>query len=284
MRCRYCGAENPHDEMRCVRCQRRLASDARPSPESCPVIETAVAPALDAAPARAPRQGLRLAVTRPEAEPRPAVAVQPALFPYREPRKVVGFDQYAAPAEARRRHDAGSAAPRRKDRPGQAAFDFDLPSPPSRPLTREIHRRKDYAVAPLQLRAMATAFDLGLSLGFSAAFLLTVRLFLGRLPLETPFLLAYAAATVLISGLYKLLWCAFGQVSLGLQGAHLNVVSFDGLRPTCGQRFLRLFAGWLSVASAGMGMLWALSDQETLTWHDHISQTLLTHQPPEDAD
>jgi uncharacterized RDD family membrane protein YckC len=73
-------------------------------------------------------------------------------------------------------------------------------------------------------------------------------------------------------------------VSLGLQGAHLNVVSFDGLRPTRGQRILRLFAGWLSVASAGMGMLWALTDQESLTWHDHISQTLLTHQPPEEEE
>jgi uncharacterized RDD family membrane protein YckC len=74
----------------------------------------------------------------------------------------------------------------------------------------------------------------------------------------------------------------FGQVSLGLQGAHLNVVSFDGLRPTSALRFARLWAGWLSVLSAGMGVLWALSDQETLTWHDHVSQTMLTHQPAEE--
>jgi hypothetical protein len=33
-----------------------------------------------------------------------------------------------------------------------------------------------------------------------------------------------------------------------------------------------------------MGMLWALTDQESLTWHDHISQTLLTHQPPEEEE
>ncbi len=284
MRCRYCGAENPHDELRCTRCQRRLAADARPAPDTYPVIETAAAPALDTAPARVAPKGPRLAASRPAAAARAAAAVQPALFPYREPRKVVGFEQYAAPGETRRPAEPGRSTPRRRPVTGQSAFDFDAPAPPSRPLTREIHRRTDYEVAPLRLRAMATAFDLGLAAGFAAAFLLTVRLCLGFLPLETPFRLAYAAAAVMIAGIYKLLWCTFGQVSLGLQGAHLNVVSFDGLPPTCGQRFLRLFAGWLSVASAGMGVLWAMSDQETLTWHDHISQTMLTHRLPEDED
>lgn len=284
MRCRYCGAENPHDEPRCTRCQRRLASDARPAPESYPVIETAVAPALDVASAPVAAKGPQLAASRKDAAPRASVAVQPALFPYREPRKVVGFEQYNSPAETRKGQDSNRSAPRRRPVTGQSAFDFDAPVPPSRPLTREIHRRADYEVAPLRLRAMAAAFDLGLAVGFTAAFLLTVRLCLGFLPMETPFRFAYAAAAVMITGIYKLLWCTFGQVSLGLQGAHLNVVSFDGLRPTCGQRFLRLFAGWLSVASAGMGVLWALSDQETLTWHDHISQTLLTHQPPDEEE
>jgi uncharacterized RDD family membrane protein YckC len=212
------------------------------------------------------------------------VAVQPALFPYREPGKVVGFEQYAGPSDGRKPPEGGKTAPRRRQVAGQSAFDFDNPAPPPRPLTREIHRRKDYEVAPLQLRAMATAFDLGLAVGFTAAFLLTVRLCLGFLPLDLPFRYAYGAAALCIAGIYKLLWCMFGQVSLGLQGAHLNLVSFDGLRPTCGQRFARLIAGWLSVASAGMGVLWALSDQEKLTWHDHISQTLLTHQPPDDEE
>lgn len=282
MRCRYCGAENPHDELRCVRCQRRLAVDARPSPESFPVIETAAAPALDIAQAQAASRGPKLAVSRSDAQPRASVAVQPALFPFREPRKVVGFDQYSGPGDTRKGQDSSRPAPRRRASTGQSAFDFDTPAPPPRPLTREIHRRQEYQVAPLQLRAMAALFDIGLSLGFFLMFLLTVRLCLGFVPLETPFLFAYGAAAVCISCAYKLLWCAFGQTSLGLQGAHLNVVSFDGLRPTCGQRFLRLGAGWLSVLSAGMGVLWALSDQESLTWHDHISQTLLTHQPPED--
>jgi len=27
----------------------------------------------------------------------------------------------------------------------------------------------------------------------------------------------------------------------------------------------------LSMASAGLGLVWALVDEENLTWHDHIS-------------
>lgn len=287
MRCRYCGAENPHSEHRCVRCQRRLTAEVRTAPDTYPIIETAAAPDLHntPAPAAAAPRGPQLAASRPDAAPRATVAVQPPLFPYREPRKVVGFEQYTGPNEVgRRTPDSARQGQRRKAAPGQGTFDFDAPVPPSRPLTREILRHADYAVAPLQLRAMAALFDAGLSLGFAAAFLLTVRLCLGFLPMDTPFRIAYAAAAVIICGLYKLLWCSFGQVSLGLQGAHLNVVSFDGLKPTVAQRFLRLAAGWLSLASAGMGVLWALSDPERLTWHDHISQTLLTHRPPEDED
>jgi uncharacterized RDD family membrane protein YckC len=290
MRCRYCGAENPHDELRCGKCQRRLAQpQASPSRDAYPVIETAAAPALDSLRESAPRAsaapaGPQLAAARAGAAARTAPPVQPALFPYREPRKVVGFGEYSAPPAVKKSAETARHAPKHKLVPGQSSFDFTAPAPPSRPLTREIHRRADYAVAPLQLRAMASLFDLGLSVGFLALFLLTVRLCLGFLPLSTPFLFCYAGAALVITGVYKLLWCMFGHVSLGLQGAHLNVVSFDGLRPTCAQRFMRLFAGWLSVASAGMGVLWALSDQEKLTWHDHISQTLLTHQPPDEED
>jgi uncharacterized RDD family membrane protein YckC len=196
----------------------------------------------------------------------------------------VAFGEYGGPPEEAKTSTAPRPAQKRKPIPGQAAFDFNAPAPPTRPLTREIHRRSDYRVAPLQLRAMAALFDMGLSAGFLALFLVTLRLCLGTLPLTTPFLICYAAAAVIITGIYKLLWCMFGQVSLGLQGAHLNVVSFDGLRPTAAQRMARLWAGWLSVLSAGMGVLWALSDQETLTWHDHVSQTMLTHQPPEADD
>jgi hypothetical protein len=35
-------------------------------------------------------------------------------------------------------------------------------------------------------------------------------------------------------------------------------------------------SGFLSLAAGGLGLLWALVDEETLTWHDHISKTFPT--------
>jgi hypothetical protein len=39
---------------------------------------------------------------------------------------------------------------------------------------------------------------------------------------------------------------------------------------------MRQLAGLLSVVSAGLGLVWALVDEENLTWHDHISKTFPT--------
>jgi len=32
----------------------------------------------------------------------------------------------------------------------------------------------------------------------------------------------------------------------------------------------------LSLCSLGLGLVWALVDEESLTWHDHISKTFPT--------
>lgn len=251
------------------------------------MIETAAAPALDRGAMQDEAQARpRLAAVHSNPQPQRTsqVAIQPPLFQYRQEGNVVGLHQYtgAKPAARVATPDTSRQSPRRRTNASQTAFEFDAPAGPSRPLSREITRRTDYPVAPLQLRAMAALFDLGMVVGFTAVFLVTVRLFLGVLPLSQPFLLSYAAGAIMIAFVYKLLWCMFGQVTLGLQGARLGVVSFDGMRPTVSQRFLRMFSGWLSFASAGMGVLWAVTDLERLSWHDHISQTFLTHRLPEE--
>jgi hypothetical protein len=39
---------------------------------------------------------------------------------------------------------------------------------------------------------------------------------------------------------------------------------------------LRVLAGSGSVLPAGVGLFWALMDEECLTFHDHISETFIT--------
>lgn len=283
MRCRYCGTENHAHQMRCVKCQRRMDEGNG----YYPIVDGAAAPELQPEEEMVgARSGQRLAAvhSNPEVARTGARPMQPPLFPYREPRRVIGFDDYEAGPQPPVRPRNGHPARPRKRAEGQTAFDFETPAPPARPFSREMDRRSDYPVAPLALRAMASLFDAGLVLGMVGLFLLTVRLSLGFVPTGTVFYFCYGFATVLIAGVYKLLFCMFGQVTLGLQGAHLQVVSFDGHRPTVSQRFVRLFSGWISLASLGMGVLWSLADRERLSWHDHISQTFLTHYDPEEDD
>jgi hypothetical protein len=47
-------------------------------------------------------------------------------------------------------------------------------------------------------------------------------------------------------------------------------------RPLASKRALRQMVSLLSLLSAGLGLVWALVDEENLTWHDHISKTFPT--------
>ncbi len=91
-----------------------------------------------------------------------------------------------------------------------------------------------------------------------------------------------APLAIAVAGLfiffYRVLWCLGNGDSPGLRWAQLRLVDLDGRAPRRSQRFQRLFAGCLSCGAAGLGLLWALADEESLTWHDHISKTFPTAQ------
>jgi len=89
----------------------------------------------------------------------------------------------------------------------------------------------------------------------------------------------FAALLGLVMVLYRALWCLANGDSPGLQAAGLRLVDFDGRRPQRRQRMIRQAASVLSLCAAGVGIAWALVDDETLTWHDHISQTFPTVGP-----
>jgi uncharacterized RDD family membrane protein YckC len=58
--------------------------------------------------------------------------------------------------------------------------------------------------------------------------------------------------------------------------AGLELVNFEGRPATQSQRIRRQIAYGLSWISASLGIIWALVDEESLTWHDHISKTFPT--------
>ena len=57
----------------------------------------------------------------------------------------------------------------------------------------------------------------------------------------------------------------------------LRVATFDGAPPRLGQLLWRSFGYLVSGGTLLLGFLWALWDEDHLTWHDRISQTYVTH-------
>ena len=56
----------------------------------------------------------------------------------------------------------------------------------------------------------------------------------------------------------------------------LQIASFTGEVPSQRQYFLRAAGYVLSAATCFLGFLWAIWDEDGLTWHDRLSQTYLT--------
>jgi uncharacterized RDD family membrane protein YckC len=142
-----------------------------------------------------------------------------------------------------------------------------------------------YCDAPVALpahRLLATAVDASFVLiGLGIFTVLLIFMLGGNLVMNrqtAPFLIAVGAVIALF---YRSLWYFGNGDTPGMRFAGLRLVDFDGRPPDREQRGMRQMAGLLSLLAAGLGLVWALVDEEKLTWHDHISKTFPT---PDRAD
>jgi uncharacterized RDD family membrane protein YckC len=85
------------------------------------------------------------------------------------------------------------------------------------------------------------------------------------------------AGVLLLAGgaLYLVGFLAFGEATPGMRYAHIRLCTLEGHAPTRRQRNARLVAMLLSVLPVGLGIGWAIFDEDHLTWHDRLSQTYL---------
>jgi uncharacterized RDD family membrane protein YckC len=134
----------------------------------------------------------------------------------------------------------------------------------------------DAPVAVTVHRAIAAALDGTLILISLFLFGLVFRFMGGEIVLNTRTAPLFAAVAAALMVLYRLLWCFAETDSPGMRWAHLTLINFDGQTPSRHQRLSRAASGFLSLGAGGLGLLWALVDEETLTWHDHISKTFPT--------
>jgi uncharacterized RDD family membrane protein YckC len=143
----------------------------------------------------------------------------------------------------------------------------------------------DGRVAPPMRRLTAGAMDaamvaIGFGIFMGSAFISLNGLSGSNFGSGKPLWIMMAISLALISLLYGLVWAIAGRETAGMNGAQLHLVTFDGAPLDARNRAVRFAAAWLSYCSGGLGLLWALADEENLAFHDHISKTYPAELPP----
>ena len=275
MTCQYCQTRILDEDHRCHRCGRRVR-EGRNGAESFPVQGGATAPAYD---------------FEPEVAPQPTSREQQALFSNPNPARVISFESLRSPSEQRSIRARGAeiqrpeplpqakvelkrAKPRKKAAQNQQSLDFlgveEVSKPP------QSHIICDAPVAPAMMRAEAALIDGAIMLG---PVILGLAIFLyegGSLAINKSTAPFWMAVLFTIPILYKLLWSWAGRDSVGMSAMGLRLVDFDGNPPSRERRYQRSLASFISFLAAGIGLVWALVDEDALTWHDHMSSTFPT--------
>jgi uncharacterized RDD family membrane protein YckC len=75
--------------------------------------------------------------------------------------------------------------------------------------------------------------------------------------------------------LFQYVFLVFGRGTPGMRAVGVELCTIDGEAAGITARRNRAFAATLSALSVGLGFLWALVDEDTLGWHDRMSETYL---------
>ena len=272
VQCQYCTAQNELEEHRCKRCGRRLTEAAhQPYSRSAaaPVLQPEITPTIE----RIDRPSFGPQLVPPQAKPEAPVAqpvLQASLF---GPQEVLKNVQKPAP---KRTAPPNPHHRPRVDKTAQGTLDFSPMG--SRTLRTEVEAAIfcNAQSAPVAMRIMATIFDTILPLMGVGALFAAIHFAESDINLTAQPLWFYGVVLATCFLVYRLLFCLANGDTPGIRWTGLRVLNFDGRRPTRAERFNRLIGGCISSIAAGIGLVWALYDEEHLTWHDLMSKTFPT--------
>ena len=144
--------------------------------------------------------------------------------------------------------------------------DFDG-EPPS--LASRIH------LAPFELRCMAAVIDFALIVALVCAGAAGIASHLQH-PLTMRTAETGGLAALILTGLlYHAFFLMTTLSTPGMMYARIGLCTFDDEYPTRIQLRGRLGALLVSLLPVGLGMAWAIFDEDHLSWHDRISRTYL---------
>jgi uncharacterized RDD family membrane protein YckC len=136
-----------------------------------------------------------------------------------------------------------------------------------------------HPVAAIDDRRLAALIDFGCLLFAYGGFLMLFGSLGGQFTLSKLNAAVYTATFAIVYLQYFALFTIFGGTTPGMMMRGLQVVSFSGEPPTPRQMLLRSAGYFLSAGTFFLGFLWAMWDEDELTWHDRLSHTHLSPAP-----
>jgi uncharacterized RDD family membrane protein YckC len=136
-----------------------------------------------------------------------------------------------------------------------------------------------YPVASMDERRIAGLIDAGCLLFAYGGFLTLFGSLGGQFTFSKLSAAVCVATFVIVYLQYFALFTVFGGTTPGMMLRGLQIVSFSGELPTPRQMLWRSVGYMLSAGTFFMGFLWAMWDEDALTWHDRLSRTYLCPAP-----
>lgn len=133
-----------------------------------------------------------------------------------------------------------------------------------------------YPVASIDDRRIAAVIDLLCLLFAYGGFLGLFGSLGGHFTLSKLSVAVCATTFAIVYVQYFALFTIFGGTTPGMMIRSLQVVSFSGETPAPKQMLLRSAGYLLSAGTFFLGFLWAMWDEDELTWHDRLSRTYLS--------
>ena len=142
-------------------------------------------------------------------------------------------------------------------------------------LASTVRQEPRFDLAPFSRRLMTWVVDGALIL---AAFFLVAMYavsHMAQVPAPKAAEIFGAAGVALFAILYQALFFSFGLSTPGMRYAGVALSTFDDELATAAQTRRRFGATLLSMVPFGLGLVWAVFDEDHLSWHDRFSGTYL---------
>lgn len=136
-----------------------------------------------------------------------------------------------------------------------------------------------YPVASIDERRIAGLIDAGCLLFAYGGFLTLFGSLGGQFTFSKLSAAICVTTFVIVYLQYFALFTVFGGTTPGMMLRGLQVVSFSGEPPAPRQMLWRSIGYMISAGTFFMGFVWAMWDEDALTWHDRLSGTYLCPVP-----